>query len=53
MELILHLENVNKSLSFNKSNKHNKFPDVLNEMEIFNELCYPKFKKKQMSKTNH
>ena len=46
MELILHLENFNKSLSFNKSNKNNKFHDVLNAMEIFNELCYPKFKNK-------
>ena len=47
MELILHLENFNKSLSFNKSNKNNKFQDVLNEMEIFNKLRYPKFKKKK------
>ena len=46
MELILHLENFNKSLSFNKSNKNNKFHDVLNEMEILNELCYPKFNNK-------
>ena len=43
MELILHLENFNKSLSFNKSNKNNEFYDVINEMEIFNQLCYPKF----------
>ena len=43
MELILHLENFNKTLSFNKSNKNNKFHDVINEMEIFNQLCYPKF----------
>ena len=46
MELILHLENFNKSLSFNKSNKNNKFHDVINEMEVFNELCYPKFPNK-------
>ena len=43
MELLLHLENFNKSLSFNKSNK-TKLHDVLPEMEIFNQLCYPKFK---------
>jgi len=42
MELILHLENFNKSLSFNKSNK-TKLHDVLPEIEIFNQLCYPKF----------
>ena len=42
MELILHLENFNKSLSFNKSNK-TKLHDVLPEMEIFFQLCYPKF----------
>ena len=36
MELILHLE------QFNKSNK-TKLHDVLPEMEIFNQLCYPKF----------
>jgi hypothetical protein len=43
MELIFHLENFNKSVSFNKSNKHNEFHDVINEMEIFHQLCYPKF----------
>ena len=42
MELILHLEQFNKALSFNKS-KTTKMHDVLNEMEIFNELCCPKF----------
>ena len=46
MELVLHLEQFNKSLSFNKSNKNNKFHDVINEMEVFNELCYPKFPNK-------
>ena len=42
IESILHLEQFNKALSFNKS-KTTKIHDVLNEMEIFNELCYPKF----------
>ena len=46
MELILHLENFNKSLSFNKSNKNNEFHDVINEMEMFNELGSPKFPNK-------
>ena len=45
MELILHLENFNKSLSFNKRNK-TKLHDVLPEIEIFNQLCYPKFPNK-------
>jgi hypothetical protein len=45
MELILHLENFNKSLYFNKSNK-TKLQDVLPEMDIFNQLCYPKFPNK-------
>ncbi len=43
MELILHLENFHKSLSFNKSNKNNEFHDRISEMEIFNQLCDPKF----------
>ncbi len=37
------MQNFNKSLSFNKSNKNNEFHDVIYDMEIFNELYYPTF----------
>ena len=42
MSIISQLEHFNKNLAINKS-KTTKLHDVLNELEIFNDLCYPKF----------
>ena len=45
MSIISQLQHFNKNLAINKS-KTTKLHDVINELEIFNDLCDPKFQNK-------